>query len=852
METHELLCNHLAPKLKNRPRGRGKKHRCDSPSSRIRCDSVGSDSCDSEISACSIEKVYSKYSPLYVKPEFKQGKQVLATRPQLRYNPRPARSSAKFDSNSHSIERLCRTTTTQLDSSESNDSDSNTNTTNRDEEENESSEESEFVQKLIDFHEAQDSQIPKVFWSGLRRLNLLSIYQRVRQMGGYEMVTEQKMWKYLFGIDGGYNSISRRKYERAILPFEKYENEQLTNHMMHRGRSVDFDWIANMDLSNENRRRLTEAEICEIQRHLKWKQAYERDPNLHLEMSPGSLPVTVIVGNKNSTSPSQSQMQQPHTTITVHQTTIHPQTATENSPPRNPIQITNQIQIQQITVQPSTSRAQNSNNKRKSIDEFSGCDESDFVANHLAKLGKTTSLRHVRVKSDRTKDRRSSNSAMHSSPSMIGSITVSAAMKPNEKENIPYLTGSKTTTITPLINNKSFLCYPPTSISDVINLEESDNESGDSASALQSHLYSSNAIFPNMKKRKLDILRQGGLEVTAISNTTGPLNTQGFHHNHGSHPSLNVPPVNTSKTNDNLHVNFVDIHFEVPRPKFQSECMYTKTKRIFGNPKDLIALPAQSTEYNCIDLTVEKYEPTLPIGLHLPPSTTIQKAHSTAATTQLTTSVTMNRLPIHHPTNSSSLETISTQSRLTPSAALAAQKITDPNLQITLVSPPSSHSHNSSNYNNKHKFNEISSRRMNTGSKTFFDKKISLQHSASSLKNTAGQSRSSTGSLAIEPTILNVPNLSTMNDLKINQLLLQNFLNQSTAANAHTNQTSDASKDLNASDPVNPMFLPMLDPVYLSSIYNNPNLFFQQPLPQELLQLYKNFPQGLGIPISKS
>lgn len=842
METHELLCNHLAPKLKGRPRGRGKKHRSDSPSTRIRCDSVGSDSCDSEISACSIEKVYSKYSPLYVKPEFKQGKQVLATRPQLRYNPRPARSSAKCDSNS--IERRRQTTTTQSESSDSNDSDSNTNTTNRDEDENESSEESEFVQKLIDFHEAQDSQIPKGFWSGLRRLNLLSIYQRVRQMGGYELVTEQKMWKYLFGIDGGYNSISRRKYERAILPFEKYENEQITNHMMHRGRSGDFDWIGNIDLSNENRRRLTEAEIFEIQRHLKWKEAHERDPNLHLEMSPGALPVTVIVGNKKSTSPSQFQIQQPHTTITVHQTTIHPQTTTENSPPRNPIQITNQIQIQQITVQPSTSREQNSNNKRKSIDEFSGCTESDFVANHLAKLGKTTSLRHVRVKSDRTKDRRSSNSAMHSSSSMIGSITVSAAMKPNEKENIPYLTGSKTTTITPLINNKSLLYYPRTSISDVINLEESDNESGDSASALQSHLYSSNAMIPNMKKRKLDILRQGGLEVTAISNTAGPLNTQGFHHNHGSHQSLNVPPVNTSKINNNTQPHFVDIHFDVPKPKFQSKCMYTKTKRIFGNPKDLIPLPAQSTEYNCIDLTVEKCEPSLPIGVHLPQSTTIQKAHSGPASTQLTSSVTMNRLPIHQPTNSSNLTTISAQSRLTPSAALAAQKITDPNLQITLVPPSSSNS-----YNNKHKLNEISGRRMNTGSKTFFDKKISLHQSASSVTNTAGQSSSSIGSSAIEPTILNVPNLSTMNDLKINQLLLQNFLNQSTAANANANQTL---KDSNASDPVNPMFLPMLDPVYLSSIYNNPNLFFQQPLPQELLQLYKNFPQGLGIPISKS
>lgn len=120
LETHELLCNHLAPKLKGRPRGRRRKVRSDSPSSRIRCDSGGSDSCTSEISACSVEKVYSKYSPLYVKPEFKQGKQVLATRPQFRYNPRPARSKAKSSSRRRRSDS----------NSYSNDSDSNSNDSN--------------------------------------------------------------------------------------------------------------------------------------------------------------------------------------------------------------------------------------------------------------------------------------------------------------------------------------------------------------------------------------------------------------------------------------------------------------------------------------------------------------------------------------------------------------------------------------------------------------------------------------------------------------------------------------------------------------------------------------------------
>lgn len=787
----------MAPKLKGRPRGRRKKVRSDSPSSRIRCDSAGSDSCDSEISACSVEKVYSKYSPLYVKPEFKQGKQVLATRPKLRYNPRPARTKLKSESadGTRSSRRG-----THSDSSDS-DSDSNTNTTNQDDDDNESSEESEFIQKLIGFHEAQDSQIPKVFWVGLKRVNLLSIYQKVKKMGGYEMVTERKMWKYLFGLEGGYNSISRKKYERALLPYERYEmqREYAEQRAKYGDGFGDYDFEKHLD----GNRRLTEAEIMEIQRQIKLKEA--KDQNLHVEMSPGSLPVTVIVGNKKSASP-QIQIQQPHTTITVHQTTIHPQSSlVRSSPPHNPIQITNQIQIQQFHVQPGSSqKGDGISGKRKlSNEEYTGRD-ANFVANHLAKLGKTTSLRQVRLRPDRGRK------SGATSPPSIGSITVSA-IKPNEKENIPYLSGSKTTTITPILGNSNKSVRYPNSMSDVIDLD-SDNE--ESASPPQSHMYTG-GMFPNMKKRKLDILRQGGLEVTAISNASGPLNNQGFH---GS-TSAAVPPVNVAKIKNNTKIsNSLAEVAHVPLPKFQSQCMYKRTTRIFGNPKDLIPLPAQTTEYNCIDLTVEKCEPTLPlIGLRLPQSTTIQKAHSQPP---------------------SALTTL-------PSAALAAQKITDPNLQITLV-PPLSHAHNTpSHHNNKRKSSDA-----NKSGIKLSEKKISLPPSITTtpIGNFGVNNTSSPGGSSTSPpsSLLNVPNLSSINDnLKINQLLLQNFLNQS-AANAQTNN------DPSTKDPSTNPFL-MLDPMYLTGLYNNPNLFFQQSLPQELLQLYKNFPQGLGIiPISKS
>lgn len=191
--------------------------------------------------------------------------------------------------------------------------------------EEDSSEESEFVQKLIDFHEANDSQIPKVFWASLKRANLLTMYQRVKQMGGYDAVIEHKMWKYLFGLDCGFNTISRKKYERALLPYEKYEMSM--EYAKGNNGAVRSDSCYNNGSGKDGgvTRRLTEAEIAEIQRQLKLREAVEgRD--LHVEMQSGSLPVTVIVGNQKTRSPAHIQIQQPHTTITVHQTTIHPQT----------------------------------------------------------------------------------------------------------------------------------------------------------------------------------------------------------------------------------------------------------------------------------------------------------------------------------------------------------------------------------------------------------------------------------------------------------------------------------------------------------------------------------------------
>lgn len=56
LESHELLCNHLAPKIKGRPRGRRKKT-VSSDGSSVYHESVdGSETNDSDVSAFSAEK----------------------------------------------------------------------------------------------------------------------------------------------------------------------------------------------------------------------------------------------------------------------------------------------------------------------------------------------------------------------------------------------------------------------------------------------------------------------------------------------------------------------------------------------------------------------------------------------------------------------------------------------------------------------------------------------------------------------------------------------------------------------------------------------------------------------------
>ncbi|XP_066248502.1 AT-rich interactive domain-containing protein 5B-like isoform X2 [Euwallacea similis] len=164
LEGHELLCNHLAPKLKGRPRGRRKK----------RSASPGSESNESE---SSVSNHFARITE---------------------------RSNGVCSTNSSVATR--RSTRCH-----------------------ENNENKQFMKVLSDFMKAKQLPMGRVPSLGYKELNLHEFYTRVQKLGGYECVTTNRLWKSIFDdMTGHLNSTSaatiiRRHYERFLLAYERHE-----------------------------------------------------------------------------------------------------------------------------------------------------------------------------------------------------------------------------------------------------------------------------------------------------------------------------------------------------------------------------------------------------------------------------------------------------------------------------------------------------------------------------------------------------------------------------------------------------------------------------------------------------
>lgn len=836
LETHELLCNHLAPKLKGRRRKLF--GRADSPFSGTKKGyESATDSNESDISLFSVgnEKV------------FLQSQQP---RTHLRCNYRSARGKVKFESNlnqkviddskistkiNSGHDKTCKEKTEFLRA--------NNRTTRfrshhlsgkkltEDISKSNQAEEKFFLRKLHEFHIRKNNEISQMLWLSLKDIHLYSIFRQVKKLGGYEAVTSKKLWKNLFGEKNlPHLMITRRKYAKLLLPLEQSDvftkntslikstyietpsanklvpvkSEKTINLKV----KIKDEISENFNLKNDAV--LNTDEMAEIQSKLKSKMALSSRKDVisgddvkfvttvNSTASKISVPVTVIVGttqdskaiissstekksivssNPTTTGKNLSkkfQIQQPHTTITVHQTTIHPHANSNKI--TNKIQITNQIQIQQITVQPSRTG-------------LSSVEINNHPSDLRCNISKNPDTQLIKIEGNH-----------FSSHNLKQNIRV----KTDEdilKESIPFIAPG--TTITPVLSTPSI--QPATldlkKFSPNVDIENltATNTSISSLSSSKSSIINSRTrmislnqdVFSPFKRRKLDILREGGLEVTAISNKHGVISSSVPL----SIPKLNRSSERTSKFNlsSMLDVSLPNtIGLNIKKPQVATNSMYTKTDKIFGNPKDIfhdsVSLTSSKEKKmeEVLDLTIHRSRECSTVGL--------QGFHK------------FNELSTTPPPLNLSTEFI------TPKIP----KLSENGLQITLVPASQQMSlfqpltytqnvHNSQNHNMKRKA-------------------VDSVHTARSEINTRENKKLSpdgTSSTNLSPSAKPpipfptfIPNIAAV-----------------AAASHHE-------------------YLPM----YLSNLYGQaPNLFLSNQIPQELLEFYENLPADLGmIPVTKS
>lgn len=88
--------------------------------------------------------------------------------------------------------------------------------------------EQEFLSTLYNFMKKRTTPIERIPSLGFKTIDLFSFYKNANKLGGYERITNNRMWKHLYDIMGGNPgstsaaTCTRRHYERLLLPFELY------------------------------------------------------------------------------------------------------------------------------------------------------------------------------------------------------------------------------------------------------------------------------------------------------------------------------------------------------------------------------------------------------------------------------------------------------------------------------------------------------------------------------------------------------------------------------------------------------------------------------------------------------
>ncbi|XP_034025793.1 AT-rich interactive domain-containing protein 5A [Thalassophryne amazonica] len=88
--------------------------------------------------------------------------------------------------------------------------------------------EKSFVSSLQSFMKDRGTPIERIPHLGFKQINLWRIYKAVENLGGYDSVTAQRLWKKVYDELGGSPgstsaaTCTRRHYERLVLPYERH------------------------------------------------------------------------------------------------------------------------------------------------------------------------------------------------------------------------------------------------------------------------------------------------------------------------------------------------------------------------------------------------------------------------------------------------------------------------------------------------------------------------------------------------------------------------------------------------------------------------------------------------------
>uniref|UniRef100_A0A671MPZ1 Uncharacterized LOC107665214 n=1 Tax=Sinocyclocheilus anshuiensis TaxID=1608454 RepID=A0A671MPZ1_9TELE len=100
---------------------------------------------------------------------------------------------------------------------------------NRSEQGEEMTEES-FLKDLYLFMKQRDTPIERIPHLGFKQIDMFLMYKTVKELGGYQQVTAQQLWKKVYNILGGNPrstsaaTCTRRHYEKLLLPFECHQS----------------------------------------------------------------------------------------------------------------------------------------------------------------------------------------------------------------------------------------------------------------------------------------------------------------------------------------------------------------------------------------------------------------------------------------------------------------------------------------------------------------------------------------------------------------------------------------------------------------------------------------------------